>query len=156
MTSPSDCVKTSAAVKETVHDPSGPRYGRPSDRYGPPTALFDHALALLQYDLEHLETLAPPDTTLPHAYDLVSHFAGFFDDEEARELILQDTLEALLPGSNRWQQSMVGGTVKPGRMWFEGPFVYLIFELNNEPGLGGYPFLRSLAVYNKIIKQKEV
>ena len=34
--SPSDCVKSSAAIKETV-----------SDRYGPPIALFDHALALL-------------------------------------------------------------------------------------------------------------
>ena len=101
MASPYDCVKTSAAVKETVLDPSGRRYGRPSDQYGPPTALFDHALALLQYDLERLEALAPPDTTLPHAYDLVSHFAGFFDDEDARELIPQDTLEALLPGSNR-------------------------------------------------------
>ena len=105
-------------------------------------ALFDHALAGLQYDLEHFEALTPPDTTILHPYDLVSHSAGFFDDEDAGELILQDTLEILLPGSNRWQQSMSGGVVEPGRVWFEGPFAYLIFELKNEPGLGGIRFYR--------------
>ena len=110
----------------------------------------------MQYDLEHLEALTPLETTIPHAYDLVSRSAEFFDEEDVRELTLQDTLEALLPGSNRWQRPMINGAVKPGRVWFEGPFVYLIFELKNEPGLGGDPFLQSLAVYSKIIKQKEV
>ena len=154
--SPSDCIKSSVAVKETVLDPSGPRYGRPSDRYGPPTALFDHALALLQYDLKHLQALIPPDTTIPHAYDLVSNSAGFFDDEDVRQSTLEDTLEALLPGGTKWHWSMADRAVNSGRVWLKGPFVYLIFELKNEPGLGGDPFLHSLAVYNKIIKRKEV
>ena len=154
--SPSDCVKSSAAVKESVLDPSGPRYGRPSDRYGPPTALFDHALALLQYDLERLQALTPPDATIPHAYDLISNSARFFDDENVRGSTLRDTLEALLPGSTKWHWSMVDGPVNPGGVLFEGTFAYLVFELKNEPGLGGDPFLQSLAVYNKIIKRKEV
>ena len=118
-------------------------------------ALFDNALALLQYGLEHLQALTPSDTTIYHAYDLISCSAGFFDNENARESTLEDTLEALLPGNNRWQRPMINGAVNPNRVWFEGPFVYLIFELRNESGLGD-PFLHSLAVYSKIIKQKEV
>jgi len=51
---------------------------------------------------------------------------------------------------------MVDGPVNPGGVLFEGTFAYLVFELKNEPGLGGDPFLQSLAVYNKIIKRKEV
>jgi len=51
---------------------------------------------------------------------------------------------------------MADGAVNADRVWFEGFFVYLIFELKNEPGLGGDPFLHSLAVYSKIIRQKEV
>ena len=110
----------------------------------------------MQYDLEHLEALTPPHTTIPHAYDLVSHSAGFFDEEDVRESTLQVILATLLSGSCTWRRSMADGTVKPGRVWFEGSFVYLIFELKNELELGGDPFLQGLAVYNKIIKRNEV
>jgi len=104
ITSPFDCVRGSNTIKETVLDPSGPRYGRPSYRYGPPTALFDRALALLQYDLEHLEALTPSLAIIPHAYNLVFYSTGFFDDEDERELTLRDTLEGLLSGSSNWRR----------------------------------------------------
>ena len=42
-------------------------------------------------------------------------------------LTLQDSLEALLPGSSEWRQSMADWTAKPSWFWFEGSFVYLIF-----------------------------
>ena len=76
--SPSECVKSFAAVKDTVLDHGGPRYGRSSDRYRPPTALFNHALAGLQYDLEHLEALTPLKTTIPYPFDLISRSGNFF------------------------------------------------------------------------------
>ena len=57
MASLSGCVKSSATVKQTVLDSSRPRYDRPSDRFGPPTALFNRKLVILMHDLECSETL---------------------------------------------------------------------------------------------------
>jgi len=154
--SPSDCVKSFSNVKQTVLDRGGPRYGRPSDRFGPPTALFNHALAGLQYDLEHLEALTPPKETIPSVFELVSRSAGFFDDEEGREKVLREILKELLPGEIKWKEKMAGGAIIPDGVWFKGSAVYMIFELKNEPGLGGDPSLQCLAVYAKILQQKEV
>jgi len=154
--SPSDCVKSFASVKKFVLDPGGPRYGRPSDRFGPPTALFSRTLAGLRYDLEHLEALTPPKETIPYAFQLVSYSAEFFDDEDRREQNLRNILKALLPGQSKWQEPMVGGAIMPGGVWFERCAAYMILQLKNEPGLGGDPFLQCLAVYSKIIQQKEV
>jgi len=154
--SPSDCVKSFAAIKETVLDRGGPRYGRPSDRFGPPTALFNDALAGLQYDLEHLEALTPQKANISHAFELVSRSAGFFHIEDRREENLRETLKNLLPGESKWKEKMAGGAIIPDGVWFEGSAVYMIFELKNEPGLGGDPSLQCLAVYSRIIQQKEV
>ena len=141
---------------ETVLSRSGPRYGRPSERFGPPTALFDSALAVLLYDLEHLEAFTPLSTTMPYAFELISRSTGFFDGGDVRGLNLRNVLTALLPGEIKWQHSMADGAVKPYGAWFEGSFVYMIFQLKNEPGLEGDPFLHGLAAYTKIIKQEKV
>ena len=42
--------------------PSGPRYGRPPGYFGPSTALLSPELALLKYDLEHLDAFEPDST----------------------------------------------------------------------------------------------
>ena len=154
--SPSDCVKNAAGVEKPVLDPGGPRYGRPSDRFGPPVALFNNALAGLQYNLDHLESLTPLETVIPYAFDLVSHSTGFFDTEDLRDAVLRDTLKALLPGGGKWKEPIAGGTTKPDGVWFKGSAVYMIFELMNEPGLGGDPSMRSFAVYSKIVHRQEV
>ena len=153
---PSDCVKNFANIKAAVTSSTGPRYGRPSDRFGPPTALFSKPLAMLRYNLEHLDKLTPDHGTITPAFDFVTTGAAFFDDEEKRGEVLQKLLKSLLGRDAQWQTPIAGGTAKPGGVWFEGPFVYLIFELKNEPGLGGDPLLQSLAVYSKIVPQEQV
>ena len=90
--SPSDSVKSAAAIKETVSGPSGPRYGRPSDHYGPPTALFSKPLAFLKYSFEHLESFAPDHGILDAAYDLDTDSADFFAVEALREMSLKGVL----------------------------------------------------------------
>ena len=156
ITSPSDCVKSHTSVEATVLDPGGPRYGRPSDRFGPPTALFNNALAVLKYDLGHLGAFTPLSTTVDRAFNLISSSTDFFERDDARGSKLRDILQTLLSGKCKWQESAAGGATKPGGTWQEGSFTYLIFELKNEPGLGGDPFLQCLAVYSKIVKQEEV
>jgi len=136
-------------------NPSGPRYGRSSDRPGPPTALFDKSMAVLRFNLEHLEGFTPQSETFIYAFDLISYSAEIFDKEDTREFCLRRAITALLMGESKWRESMADGTVTPGGVWMEGRFAYLIFELQNTPGLGGDPFLQGLAVYNKIIKQEE-
>ena len=154
-TSPSDCVNSFATIEKTVLGPGGPRYGRSSDRFGPPTTLFNRELTVLQYDLEHLEALTPSSMTISHAFDLVANAAEFYSEEDLREHALRTTLKNLLRES-QWQVLMTVGSGKPDSVWLEGFFAYLIFQLKNEPGLGGDPFLQSLAVYSKIINQDEV
>ena len=56
---PSDCVKGFTKISGTALSIGGSRYGRLSDRFEPPTALFSGALAPLKLDLEHLETFTP-------------------------------------------------------------------------------------------------
>ena len=71
-------------------------------------------------------------------------------------LILQHTLGQLILENSQWERSTADGSAKSDGVWFEGPFAYLIFQLTNEPGLGGDPFLQTLAAYGEIIQQKEV
>jgi len=154
--SPSDSVKSPAAIKGAVDRPTGPRYGRPCDRFGPPTALFSRELALLRYDLEHIEALTPHSTTARRAFDLIEYAANFFDDEGGREKVLRPVLEKLLMGQSRWQAPVAGRSTNPDGVWLEEFFVYLIVGIANEPGLGGDPFLRGLVAYSKTLAQEKV
>ncbi|KAF9779327.1 hypothetical protein BJ322DRAFT_1024686 [Thelephora terrestris] len=149
--SPSDSVKSSAAVKETSNDPDGPRYGRPSHRFGPPIALFSPPLALLKHQLDHLELLTPDPRTLDNAFKFVTQSADFYENENDRERALNPILKNLLPDDTRWQ-TLTGGKVKQGGVR-AASFIYLIFELKNEQGLGGDPFLQGLVSYGKIVTQ---
>ena len=154
--SPSDSVKSPAAIMAAVDRPTGPRYGRPSDRFGPPTALFSRELALLKYDLEHLETFTPHSTIANRTFDLIEHAADFFDDEGGKENALRPVLEKLLVGRSQWQAPIIGRSTKSSGVWLEEFFVYLIVEIKDEPGLGGDPFLQGLVAYSKIIAQEKV
>ncbi|KAF9779324.1 hypothetical protein BJ322DRAFT_1089798, partial [Thelephora terrestris] len=152
-TSPSDCIKNPAAVKEISNDPNGPRYGRPCHRFGPPVALFSPPLALLKHQLDHLELLTPDPSTLDNAFDFVAQSADFHDNEHAREAALKPILGHLLPGDAQWQELTEGGKAKIDGAWTRDIFTYLIFELKNEQGLGGDPFLQGLVSYGKIVAQ---
>ena len=154
--SPSETVKSPAAIKDAVDSPSGPRYGRPSDRFRPPMALFSPELALLRYDLEHLKVFTPNSTYAEHAFNLIEQSANFFADESKREVAIWPVLGSLLVGKSEWQASIGGGSAKPDRIWLEGPFAYLIVEVKNEPGLEGDLFLQDLVVYGKILAQDKV
>ena len=136
-------MKDPNSIKEAVDDPSGPRYGRPSDRFGPPTALFSRELAILKHDLEHLEGFTPDLATIESAFRIVLHSTKFYPSEKERESSLREDLKALLPGETLWQQPVAGGAAKPYGIWFQGAFAYLIYELKNEQGLGGDPFLQA-------------
>jgi len=93
---------------------------------------------------------------LDHAFDLIVQATDFFADEDGRECALRSTLESLLPGQSEWQGSSWGKTTKPGGVWLEEPFAYVIVELKDEPGLSGDPFLQGLVAYAKLTTQEEV
>ena len=154
--SPSDSVKSFSGIRNAVLAPSGPRYGRPSDHYGPPTVLFSEPLAFLKYNLDHLELFTPDHTIMEDAYDLVAGSANFYDAEPSREVFLKLVLPKLLRGQNEWQRETSDKKAKSDGAWLEGHLVYLIVELKNEQGLGGDPFLQGLVTYGKIIAQKGV
>jgi len=154
--SPSESVKSHAAIGRAVNNPAGPRYGRPSDRFGPPTALFNKELALLRYDLGHLEAFTPDSVDINNAFVFTENAVEFFTDESKREAALRPILGELLPGKNQWQMPTSGGSARPDGVWLEGSFAYLVAEVKNEPGLGGDPFLQGLLAYSKILAQDEV
>ena len=107
---------------------SGPRYGRAAEHSGPPTALFNKALAVLKYELDHLDELTPSPAVMDSIFSLVTTAADCFQDEGARGIRLQTDLRALLGQNAQWQVPIGNGSVKPNGVWFEGPFAYLIFE----------------------------
>ena len=133
---------------------SGPRYGRPAHRFGPPTALFSKPLAILKYHLDNLESLTPDPTTLDRAFDLIVYAADFFHDEGWREAVLRPLLQGLLVGKNEWQWSTT--SARPDGVWLQGHFAYLTVTLKNESGLGGDPCLQGMISYGKIVTQEEV
>ena len=153
---PYECVETPGAVQEALNGVHGPRYGRPSHRFGPPTALFSEPLALLKYELDNPELLTPNVSVLGCAFQLITFSADFFVDEDQRGLPLGSILKMLLPGDVKWQMMTQEKTARPTGVWFEGIFPCLIFELKNEQGLGGDPFLQSSLSYGKIITQTSV
>jgi hypothetical protein len=111
---------------------------------------------MLRYNLEHLDKVTPDREMITPAFDFVTTGADFFDNEEQREKMLQKLLKDLLGHNPRWEASIADGKANADGAWFEGAFPYLIFEMKNEPGLGGDPFLQSLAVYGRIIEQNQV
>jgi len=139
-----------------MENPTGPRYGRPSNRFGPPTALFSRPLALLRYDLEHLDGFTPSSTDADHAFYFIEKAANFFGEEDEREVALWSILGVLLAGERQWRAPVGDGSAKPYGVWLEGPFAYLIVEMKNDSGLGGDPFLQGLFTYSKIIAQEKV
>ncbi|KAF9787380.1 hypothetical protein BJ322DRAFT_1055045 [Thelephora terrestris] len=152
--SPSDSVMSFAAIESTVLDAGGLYYGR-HDRFGPHAALFNKELALLKYEIDHPERLIPDETTLAHAINFVETAAKFFDAEITRESELHSILENLLGSESDWQQPTNSRSAKPGVVWSEEGFACLIAEIKNEQGLGGDPFLQSLVVYKKFIREKK-
>jgi len=93
---------------------------------------------------------------LDHAFELIVQATDFFPDEDKREIALKRTLKGLLPGQSEWQRWTSGKTAKPGAVWLEGLFAYVVVELKNEPGLAGDPILQSLITYAKLTAQEEV
>ena len=154
--SPSESVKSPHHIKRVVENPAGPRYGRPSDRFGPPTALFSKELALLRYDLENLEAFTPNSEGVGFAFTLIESATDFYDDESKRESALRPILGTLLAGNNKWRKPISDRSAKPDGVWLQESFTYLIVEIKNEPGLGGDPFLQGLVVYTKILAQEKV
>ena len=154
--SPSEIVKDPSAIKNAVEDPTGPRYGRPSDRFGPSTALFSPELALLKYDLEHLEAFAPNSADVDHAFDLIENAASSFDEEGEREAGLRSILGGLLVGKRQWQVPIADGMTKSYGVRLGKSLAYLIVEAKNELGSGGDPFLQGLLTYSKILAQDQV
>lgn len=92
--STSDCVKSFTNISETVLSAGGPRHCRPSDRFGPPTALFDKALALLKYDLDHLEVFTPLVSEINPSFDLVTTATAFCGLAGEREVVLRSPRSA--------------------------------------------------------------
>lgn len=154
--SPSEIVKDPVAIKNVIESPAGPRYGRPHNRYGPPTALFSRELALLRYDLEHLEAFQPNSAEIERAFDLIENAVSVSDEEGKREAGLRSILGGLLAGKRQWHVPIDDGSAKPYGVWLEGSCAYLIVEVKNEEGFGGDPFLQGLLMYSKIIAQEKV
>ncbi|KAF9787419.1 hypothetical protein BJ322DRAFT_1055076 [Thelephora terrestris] len=151
--SPSDSVKSFAAIKSIVLDAGGLYYGR-HDRFGPHTALFNKELALLKYEIDHPERFIP-DENLADAIKFVETAAKFFDAENIRESRIHPILESLLGSKGNWQQPTNSRSAKPDVVWSEEGFACLIAEIKNEQGLGGDPFLQSLVVYRKFIGEQK-
>jgi len=135
---PSEIIKSPTSIRAFVEAINRP---------GPPTALFSPELALLQYDLEHLDDLDPDPADLAFSRSLNENAGGPTNDAGEREAVLRLILGRFL------EKNSEGQVLTTGRTWLEGSFTYPIIEIMH--GFGDSS-LQGLVVYSKTIAQEEV
>ena len=118
---------------------TGPRCGRPSDPFDPPTALFNPDPTLLNYDLEHPEAFGPNSADADHAFDPIESAVNVFDEEGEREAGLCSILGGLLAGKMQCQVPIANGTTKPYGVRLEELLAYLIVKVKNKSAPSSAP-----------------
>lgn len=150
-------MRDEAGIKECIKEEHGVRAHRPAENYGPPTALFNHALAKLKHRLEHLDQLQelePSFDQLSSCHRFIVASCKVRDSEKDREATVREFIEGFIGDKGSWQGRTELGTAKPDATW--GDPVRLILELKNEDGLGGNATFQAVIVYGKIVSQAKV
>ncbi|TFY76761.1 hypothetical protein EWM64_g7249 [Hericium alpestre] len=152
--SPSEGIKTEKGIKKFMNEDNLIHCHRPAENYGPPIALFNHALARLKHSLDHLDQLEDPSyLTLEQCHELIVEASVLYDSEDSRKKALRPILNRLLGDGGRWEATLEGRARIPDAIW--GDIAQLIFEMKNEDGLGGNATLQGTIVFTKVLAQEK-
>lgn len=118
--------------------------------------MFSPPLAHLQRDLAELDHLEVSEHDVSNASYFLGATAMSCHDEGSRQDAIPQLVDRLIgePG-RRWQEVDWVGS-QPAATWWQGEFPIAILELKNAPGIGGDPFVQSLADYCRIVSDPQV
>ncbi|KAI0808283.1 hypothetical protein C8Q74DRAFT_1363684 [Fomes fomentarius] len=149
----STTIKTSGTMQELFN--ADFHAGRPSDKFGPPAALFSPVLGLLHYHLAHLDDDLPEiridHHELQRAHAFISASLESYDNEDARGEAVK-ALKASLHPNVQWKPTRNGITPD---VVFGSPASLPcgILQLKNEVGLDGDASLQARVSYVKCVTE---
>ncbi|EJC97297.1 uncharacterized protein FOMMEDRAFT_164065, partial [Fomitiporia mediterranea MF3/22] len=118
--SPSEGIRDEAGIKQSTDENRGVHAHRPASNYGPPTALFNHALARLKHRLQHLDEqaeLEPPPNMLFTCHQFILTSCDVHNSENDRELALTGFLNVLVGADMSPKLKTESGTAQPDAIW---------------------------------------
>ncbi|KAF4586492.1 Oligosaccharide translocation protein rft1 [Pleurotus pulmonarius] len=119
-----------------------------------PATMFSPLLAALQRKLSDLEHVDVTLQDITYASSFLSATVQFYDDEAQRQTAIKPQVNNLMGMAGIWVTKLEWlGNIEPDAIWWQGQgkFATGILELNNVHGVGGDPFVQSLADYSKIV-----
>jgi len=156
---PSIAIKDFSSIKDgATRARAAVHYGRPASNRGPPTGLFQSSLGFLHYELQNLEERYPdPDQSkLQHTAKFISISLSYFLDETERGRALEGALASLIRHHDiRWHFTTDRMASEIDGCWMIQEIAGIIYQLKNEIGLSGDPWLKAILAFQKLIAQSK-
>ena len=128
--------------------------GRPG---GAPAALFNHALAILQRSLEHLEEVEVSRLDVERAAKYLQCVVKFYKDEAQYQMAITELINEAIGENGEWGRTLGwADSIRPDSCWWYYEFLILVLDLKNTLGLAGDALLQAIIDYSKIIPQERV
>ena len=155
MFSPSEIVHSADKQASLLGGDEPPIHlGRPG---GPPAALFNQALARLQWNLEHLQEVEVSRLDVERAAKYLQCAVRFFKDEAQRQTEITGLINEAIGENGEWGRALGwADNIKPDSCWWYYEFLILVLELKNTLGLSGDALLQAAIDYSKIVPREKV
>ena len=128
--------------------------GRPG---GAPAALFNHALATLQWNLENLEEVEVSRLDVERSAKYLQSVVRFYKDEAQRQTAITELINEAIGENGEWGRVLSwADNIKPDSCWWYYEFLILVLELKSTLGLAGDALFQAVIDYSKIIPQERV
>jgi len=124
---------------------------------GPPATLFNHALATLQWNLEHLKEVEVSQLYVGHAAKYLQCAVRFFKDDAQRKTEITLLINEAIGETGEWGRALDwADNIKPDSCWWYYEFLILVLELKNTLGLSGDALLQAAIDYSKIVPREKI
>ncbi|EGO20791.1 hypothetical protein SERLADRAFT_477272 [Serpula lacrymans var. lacrymans S7.9] len=119
--------------------------------------MFSPPLAHLQRALAELGDLEVTEHDVSHASSFLSSTIMSYHNEDSRRNAIRQHVDHLMGEPGQWEERLDRvGNIQPDASWWQGEFPVTILKLKNAPGIGGDPFVQSLADYSKIVSDPQL
>jgi len=153
--SPSDLVHSSHKLADLLGgEMPSIHLGRPG---GVPVAIFNPALASLQWCLDNLEEVQVTRSEVERAAKYLRCAVAFYEDEAHHQNAIKELVDEAIGEKGEWSHTLSwADNIKPDGSWWYDSFLLLVLELKNTLGLSGDALLQAVFDYSKIVSRDKV
>jgi len=150
--SPSDLVHSSHKLVDLLGgEMPSIHLGRPG---GVPVAIFNPALASLQWRLDNLEEVQVTHSEVERAAKYLRCAVAFYENEAHRQNTIKELVDEAIGEKGEWGYTLGwADNIKPNGSWWYDSFLLLALELKNMLGLSGDALLQAVFDYSKIVSR---